>query len=114
MRELERENSELKQAKGEFTYNLGRPKREAVIGVDVVHGYKEEPQVSMIEGSITDSSDLDLKALVDTTDATITLELANEKVISLRQAWFAADGNVSTSEGEIEVRFEGLSAEEIS
>lgn len=104
----------LLQAKGEFTYNLGRPKREAIVGQDFTHGYKESPQVAFIEGSITDKEDLNLENLVLTKDATVTIELANGKTIVLRKAWFAADGNVTSSEGEIEVRFEGIDGEEIA
>lgn len=106
-------DGELFQAKGEFTYNIGVPKREAVVGQDAVHGFKEEPQVAMLEGSITDSDDLDLQAFVEVRDATITLELANGKIIVLREAFYAADGNVTSSEGEIEVKFEGISGEEV-
>ncbi len=101
------------RAKGSWTYNLGRPKREAVVGADVVHGYKETPQPAFIEGEITDRRGLDLAALLDTKNATVTLEAANGKVIVLRNAWFAGDGNVQTEEGNIQVRFEGLSADEV-
>jgi len=111
---LLKRDSDLLQAKGEFTYNIGAPKREAVVGADAIHGFKEEPQVAMIEGAITDSDELDLKDLLTFRDGTITLELANGKVIVLREAFYAADGNVTTSEGEIEVRFEGVEAEEVS
>lgn len=100
-------------AKGEFTYNLGIPKREADIGPDQVHGYKELPQVPFIEGEFVDARDLDLTALQNITDATVTLQLANGKTIVLREAWYAADGNVSTDEANIQVRFEGKSADEI-
>ena len=106
-------DGELFQAKGEFSYNLGQPKREAIVGQDNTHGFKELPQVAMIEGSITDSDELDLESFVTIRDATVTLELANGKIISLKEAFFAADGNVSSSEGEIEVRFEGIRAEEV-
>ena len=48
-------NSSLLSAKGNFTYNIGRNKKEAVLGADNVHGYKEMPQVPFIEGEITDN-----------------------------------------------------------
>jgi len=102
------------QAKGEFTYNIGRPKREAVVGQDGTHGYKEIPQVSFIEGTITDKEDLNLENVLLTKDSQVTIELANGKVIVIRDAWFAADGNVTSSEGEIEVRYEGMDGEEIA
>lgn len=101
------------RAKGEFEYNIGRNKREAIVGSDGTHGYKEDPQVAFIAGAITDESSLDLNALLLTKDATVTLELANDKVIVLKDAWYAEEGTVKTGEGEIPVRFEGLDAEEI-
>lgn len=106
-------NGELYSAKGSWTYNLGRPKRESIVGSDAVHGYKEMPQVPFIEGAVTDRNDLDLTSLLELSDATVTLQLANGKIIVLRNAVFAADGNVTTEEGEVEVRFEGQSAEEV-
>lgn len=41
-------------AKGNFTYNLGRTKREAAVGSDTAHGFKETPQACFIEGEVTD------------------------------------------------------------
>jgi hypothetical protein len=107
-------DSALYSAKGGFTYNFGVPKREAVVGSDTVHGYKEMPQVPFIEGEITDSSSLDVKALLGLDGVTVTLELANGKVILLRDAWYAGDGNIGTEEANIQVRFEGLGCEEVS
>lgn len=101
------------RAKGSYTYNLGRPLREAVVGADGVHGYRETPQVAFIEGSTTDKGDLDLSALVGLTDATITLDLNNGKTIVLANAWFAGEGSATTEEGEVALRFEGVSAEEL-
>lgn len=105
-------NGTQHDAKGSFTYNLGAPKREAIIGADAIHGFKETPQPAHIEGEITDRGDLDVDALLRLDDQTVTLELANGKTILLRNAWYAADGNIGTEEANIQVRFEGLSAEE--
>lgn len=96
----------IHDAKGNFTYNLGHPKRKAIVGSDGVHGFTEEPQVSFIEGEFTDRGALDLAALVDTEIQTVTLALANGKVIALRDAWYAADGTGNTEEGNLSVRFE--------
>lgn len=101
------------RVKGSWTYNLGKSKREAVVGSDSVHGYKEMPQVPFIEGTITDDAAVSMEALLEVQDATIILELANSKVIHLKNAWFAGDGNFTTEEGELEARFEGLTANEI-
>src|SRR5690348_4109292 len=102
-------NGEIYDAKGNFTYNIGRPVREAIVGHDSVHGYKELPQVAFIEGEITDRGTLDLESLVTLSGATVTLELANGKVIVLRDAWFAGEGTGNSEEGNIAVRFEGKS-----
>ncbi|HET7500653.1 MAG TPA: phage tail tube protein [Kofleriaceae bacterium] len=99
-------NGEIQDAKGNFSYNLGRPKREAIVGADDVHGFKETPQVAFIEGAITDRGNLDVAALVTIDDATVTIDLGNGKSIYLNHAWFAGDGNASTEEAEIPVRFE--------
>src|SRR5689334_17917564 len=94
-------NGEIQNAKGSFTVNLGRPKREAIVGADAVHGYKETKQVAFIEGEVTDRSDLDLNKLVTMTDATVTLETGVGKVYVLRNAWFAGEGSLETEEGNI-------------
>jgi hypothetical protein len=106
-------DGESYDAKGNFTYSLGIPKKEMVVGADRIHGYKEVPTVPYIEGEITDNAEISMEALRATTDATITLELGNGKLISLRNAIEASDGVGNTEEGNQSVRFEGLSAEEI-
>jgi hypothetical protein len=100
-------------AKGNFTYNLGIPKNEAIIGSDSVHGFKSTPQVAFIEGEITDRKDLDLAALLRTMDETVTLTLGVGKVIVLYGAGFAGEGTGNSEEGNIAVRFEGTGAEEV-
>lgn len=108
-------NGEIQDAKGNFTYNLGKPKRDTIVGADRVHGYMEKPQASFVEGELTDSGTMDVKALASIDDATVTLTLANGKVVVFRNAWYAADGNVQTEEGNIQIRFESPSeAEEIA
>lgn len=99
-------DGELRDAKGSYSYNLGIPKRDPIVGADSIHGYKETPQVAFIEGAITDSDDLDVKALAEQDNVTVTLELATGKTIVLSNAWYAGEGTVTTEEGEIAVRWE--------
>ena len=101
-------------AKGNFTYNIGTPKKEMVVGSDSVHGFKEMPVVPFIEGALTDTDETDLAALQAVRDATVTLELANGKVIVIEEAVYAGDGNVTTEEGEIAARFEGKRGREVA
>jgi hypothetical protein len=107
-------NGEIYDAKGSFTCGYGRPKREAIVGADGVHGYKETPQVAFVEGAITDKGTLDVPALVSAKDVTVTVDFSNGKTFVLRDGWFAGDGTITTEESEIPVRWEGANAEEIS
>lgn len=106
-------DGQIYDAKGDWDYSLGLPKKEAVIGSNGVQGYKETPQVPFIEGKFTDRGTLDLGALAGIDDATVIAELANGKTVVLRSAWYAGEGKVNTAESEIDARFEGLSGEEI-
>lgn len=106
-------NGEIQNAKGNFTYNLGKMKRDAVVGPDRVHGYKGLPQVPFIEGEVTDRGDMSVEDFLDTDDATYTLGLANGKVVVLKEGWFAGEGNIQTEEANIACRFEGMSCEEV-
>ena len=45
-------------------------------------------------------------------NTTVTLELANGKVFTVRDAYYAHDGPITTEMGEIPVRFEGPSGSE--
>lgn len=101
-------------AKGEFSYRINPYKNDAITGPDGTHGYKSMPQVQYIEGAITDASNLDLVTMQSLTQSTVTLNLANGKTLVLRDAWYAAEGIVNSEEGEVEVKFEGMSGEEIS
>ncbi len=107
-------DGEMYSLKGGWTYNLGIAKREGIVGADTVHGYKETPQIPFVEGAITDGQKLNLEKFLKLEEVTFTLELANGKTILLRDAWNASEGNVTTEEGEIAVKFEGMSAEEIA
>lgn len=103
------------QAKGNFSYGLGEPTREGMAGADGVHGYKETPTVPFVEGEITDGQSVSLTDLARMTEQTVTLQLANGKVIALRQAWSCNPDGMKgeTEDGKVAVRFEGISAEEI-
>lgn len=107
-------NGVLLQLNGNWTYNLGIPKREGKVNTDFrVAGYSEVGQVPYFEGEITDAGDFDVADLCKTKEATLTLTVGNGKKIMLRDAYYAGSGDVGTEEANISVRFEGLSAEEV-
>ncbi len=104
----------MHDAKGNFSYDVAEETRESIVGADGVHGYKSMPRVKYIEGEITDSSTLDVKALAALDGVTATLELANGKVIVLRNAWAAGEtGKGQTEEGNITLRLEAKDGEEV-
>ncbi len=111
-------NGERHDAKGNFTYNLGRPVRESIVGSDAIHGFMEKPQVAFIEGEVTDRGDLSLDALISSENVTVVLQLAigpngPAKAIVLEAAAFIGEGSGNSEEGNIAVRFESDSGEEI-
>jgi hypothetical protein len=107
-------NGVLQSAKGEFESGYGTPKRSTVFNSDGrPAGWKEEPQVAYMSGKITDRQDLDLKALFNATDMTVTLHKANGKTEVLSKAFYAGDATLTTAEAEADFRMEGESLEEV-
>ena len=99
---------------GDFTYNLGIPKKETVVGADRIHGYKEMPQVAYVEGEVRDRDDLDLEALRRITNGTVTLDLANGKTVAFQECVEVSDGTVGTENANVQIRFEsGRPGEEV-
>jgi len=101
------------KAKGSWTYNLGQPKREMIVGSDGPHGYKELPQAASLSGVITDQGDLDVATLLNLTEVDLVLQLANGKSVAFDRGTFTADGDITTEEAEIQVEFMAEKAKEI-
>lgn len=99
-------------AKGKFSYGLGVPKREPIMGVDRPHGFKELPVIGFIEGEITDDGSLDLVSLFTAQGATVTLQLNNGKTVMADSAWYAGDGKTETDEGNVPFLFHSNHVEE--
>jgi len=106
-------DGEIFRAKGNWTWNLGKVKKEMILGADGPHGFKGTPQAPRIEGEITDLYDLSVEDLVSLSEATVTLALANGKVIVLKRASYTADGDVQTEEGNIQAIFTGFDCTEV-
>lgn len=106
-------DGEAIRCQGEFTYRPSVPKRTAVLGTNGVVGCTEEPQVPFVEGAVTDSASTSLDKLFNIFDATIQLDLINGKSFMLRGGFYAGSAEVKTGQGEINVRFEGETGEEV-
>ncbi len=99
---------------GEFTYNIGKPKRQAEkSGALKVAGFSAEAQVPYVDGEIYDTEDIEIEALLDTEDATVTIELYNGKTVILSGAYFCGEGEFNTK-GRLKVRFEGMEGDIVS
>jgi Phage tail tube protein len=98
---------------GSWSYKLSGVTREALMGADGFHGYKEIPHPGYIEGEIRDRDDLDVQKLMNATNVTATLTLANGKVIRAKDAFAAGDWEGNTEEGTLTARFESGSVREV-
>lgn len=101
--------------KGGVAYSLGGDKLESVMGVDRKHGNKVTRIPAYLEMTVTDSSDIDLKALAKLIDAQVVVELELGKTVKFSHAAYCGEGKVTAEEGEIEFKVEcdGDDAEEI-
>lgn len=100
---------------GNFTINLGQPKREFLVGPDRTHGYKELPQAPKVSGEIRDGSDLSVtNSLLNMKDATVVAFAANGKKYMFESATYSGDGNIESEEGKVQFECGAMSATEIS
>lgn len=96
---------------GEVTYNLGRLKREGVLSSSGVVGHNAKPQVPFCEGELVYTKDLDVEELLELDEIEkVTIDLYSGKQFILKNAWWAGEGDIK-SDGKMDFRFEGLSAE---
>src|SRR6516162_6084310 len=91
--------------KGNFTVSPSPVERAGISGQDFVHGYSEMPRVPFIEGDVSLTPDLSPEQVATVTNATVTAELANQKVYVLREAWCRGALELNTREGQTRVRF---------
>ena len=99
---------------GDFTLNPGVKRKEELIGPDGSIAFKESFQAAVLEGTIRDRADLDVKKLLALEDVTVTAELANGKAWVLANATQTGEGSLDSAEGAIQVRFAAERAEELS
>ena len=94
--------------RGNFTVSPSSLERTMIAGQDRVHGYQELPRVPYIEGDISCTPDLSLTALQAQNDITVIAMLANGKMYSLQEASCKANFEENTRDGQVRVRWEGV------
>lgn len=99
--------------RGDFTVSPSPYERTGIGGQDYVHGYSELPRVPFISGNVSLVPELSIEDIEAITDATVTAELANGHVYVLREAWTRAAFELNAHDGQVNVRFEGTSCDEL-
>ena len=104
-------DDEAIQAKGNWTVNLGFPKREALLSSSgEVIGYKQVLETPpTIKGDFYIDPGTPINKLFEIDNATITLELAGQTFV-LRSGWLS-EGEITTEEGVMAVTFQGKGME---
>lgn len=96
----------------EASYDVGTVDRESAVGMDGPHGYIEKPKVPSISISFRDSGGLTVAELNAFSNETVTLELANGKIIIGSNMWSTGDQEVNAQDGTGKLKMEGLSVVE--
>lgn len=99
--------STVLNAMGDFTYSTARTEIEVVTGVDRHASERHTPVTPYIEGTISDSGDLDTRTLHGARFDTVQLGLQNGKSVKINNAIQVSRIEVNAIEGTFSVRFEG-------
>lgn len=91
--------------------DIGAPERKAVVGDAGVLGYTETPTVPYVECTIQHDSETSLQEFGDMVDVNVSFDTDSGKSYVIRNAWRA--GNIKMAKGEVKLRFEGMSCEEV-
>jgi Phage tail tube protein len=99
--------------RGNFTVSPSSVERTMIAGQDGVHGYQELPRVPYIEGDISAlPSNPTIDSLIAQTDVNVIAQLANGMQYSLVGAVCKGNIEENARDGQMRVRWEGLSCEE--
>jgi len=104
----------LLRSKSGAKLNIGGVERTPVDGDSGPHGFTEKTMVPFIECVISHTSDTDLEELKNMTDESITFETDTGKSYVLRNAWLENVIELAGGDGEVSLKFSGMSAEQVS
>lgn len=96
---------------GDFTVSPDMFEREGLTGLSGVVGYKEMPRVPFIKGTVYKTG-LKLKDVLKWTSVTVTAELIDGTVVTLREAWVKGGHELNAAEGTFEIEFNGMGSSE--
>jgi len=99
---------------GDLSYKLSGSDKESLNGQDGYHGQKIKPMPGEISAKLRNGKSVDIQALLNADQVTITLELINGKsVIGRNMTRTGERPEVNTEEGEFEIKFAGPEVTEI-
>lgn len=99
--------------RGNLTVSPSATEKTGIAGQDYVHGYSETPLVPYIQGDVSLQPGTRIADVDAITNSTITVELADGRVFTLKNAWRAGRSEVNSKDGQFQVRFEGTSCTEL-
>lgn len=99
--------------RGNLTVSPTLFEKTGIAGQDGIHGYSELPVVPYIQGDVSLVEGTSVEDIDAVTDATITAELADGRVYTLRNAWRAQRSEINSRDGQFTVRFEGMDCQEL-
>jgi hypothetical protein len=95
------------QLEGGLKYSPSTVKREAMLGPDGFHGWKETPITGSITMSLRDAGDLTVADFNAMRNATVVAQLANGKIIVGRNMGTTDAQEVDAADAKFDVKFEG-------
>ena len=107
-------DGEQMSLRGNFTVSPSPVERTMLAGQDGVHGYQELPRVPYIEGDISTMPGFYLETLLEETDSTVIAQLANNMQYTLTGATCKGGFENNSRDGQVRVRWEGVTCEEVS
>ena len=104
----------LLRSKSGAKLSLGGVERPSVEGDSGPLGFTEKTMVPFVECVIAHTSDTDLEELKSMTDETVTFETDTGVTYVLRNAWIENVIELAGGDGEVSLKFSGMSAEKVS
>ena len=95
------------QLEGDLKYSPSTVKREALLGMDGFHGWKETPVTGSITMSLRDAGNLAVGDFNKIRNSTVVLQLANGKIVVGRNMGTVDALEVDSADAKFEVKFEG-------
>jgi hypothetical protein len=100
--------------RGNFTVSPSVVERTMIAGQDSIHGYQELPRVPYIECDMSTPPNFYLESLLDDTNSTVIAQLANGMQYTLTGAVCKGGFENNTRDGQVRVRWEGVTCEEVA